>query len=153
MSAPIKAKTTPKQRLLVVLALGLIPWTLITITTTTSTVTLVFPFGLVDTNSWHFLTLPEYLGHSGGQIAPFMEAWPIGALLYVCAFVGAVGGVFGYEDPRLTGSFLVLTAVSQIPLVLGFSRRLGYTAVPLGTVLMLVVAWWVYWPMVKGSAE
>lgn len=143
-----QAKTTPKQRLLVVLALGLIPWTLITITST-NTVTLALPFGLIDVNSWHLLTLPNYLRHSGEQIAPFMQAWPIGALLYVCALVSAVGGVFGYEDPRLTGSFLVLTAVSQIPLVLGFSRRFGYTAVPVGTVLMLAAVWWLYWPMVK----
>lgn len=137
-----------KQRLLVILALGLIPWTLVTITRSNS-ITFVLPFGLIDANSWHLLTLPEYLGHSGGQIAPFMEAWPIGTLLYACALVSAVSGVFGYEDPRLTGGFLVLTAVSQLPLVLGFSRRFGYTAIPVGTVLMLVAAWWVYWPLVK----
>lgn len=135
-----------RRRAFVVLALGVIPWTLIT---TTSTVTLVLPFGLVDANSWHLLTLFEYLYLSGGQIAPFLRAWPIGALLYVCGLMSAVGGIFGREDPRLTGGFLVLTAVSQIPLVLGFSRRVGYSVFPVGIVLMLVVVWWVYWPMVK----
>ncbi|MFC7190825.1 hypothetical protein ACFQL7_13935 [Halocatena marina] len=94
--------TTAKRRLLIVLLLGLIPWTVVTVS---GTVTLVLPFGLIDAQSWRLLTLPEYLRLSGGRVAPFIEAWPLSVFLYAGTLVSAIGGVFGREDPRLTGGF------------------------------------------------
>lgn len=141
--------TTAKRRLLIILLLGLIPWTVVTVS---GTVTLVLPFGLIDAQSWRLLTLPEYLRLSGGRIAPFIEAWPLSVFLYAGTLVSAIGGVFGREDPRLTGGFLVLTAVGQLPFVFGLSQRFGYTAIPVGIVLMLAAAWWFYWPMVRASS-
>lgn len=137
----------PRRRLLVVTALGLLPWTIIT---SPGTVTLVFPFGLVDGASGHLILINEYLRFSGGQVAPFLRAWPIGVALYVGALSSAVGGVFGFEDARLTGGLLVVTAVSQLPLLAGVSRRMGYLALPVGIVFIVVVAWWI-WPMVAAG--
>lgn len=139
---------TAKRRLLAILALGIIPWTVVT---TDGFVSLVFPFGLVTPDPFHLLTIFDYLRFSGGQVTQYIDTWPIGALLYVGTLVSAVVAAFGYENPRLTGGFLVFTALSQIPFVIGFSRRLEYTAFPVGTVLMLVVAWWFYWPAVRSS--
>lgn len=139
----------PRRRLLVVAVLGLIPWTVVT---SPGTVTLVFPFGLIDGNSGHLILIHEYLRLSGEQIAPFLRAWPIGVALYAGALSSAVGGLFGFEDARLTGGLLVVTAVSQLPLLAGVSRRMGYLALPVGIVLMVVVAWWI-WPLVTGAEE
>lgn len=138
----------PRRRLLVVVALGLIPWAVIT---SPGTVTLVFPFGLMDVASGHLILVHEYLRFSGGQVAPFLRAWPIGVVLYAGALSSAVGGVFGFEDARLTGGLLVVMAVSQLPVLAGISRRIGYLALPVGIVLAVVVAWWVYWPMVTAG--
>jgi uncharacterized protein (TIGR04206 family) len=138
-----------KRRLLAILVLGIIPWSVIT---TGGFVMLVFPFGFVNVDPWHLLTLPEYLRFSGGLTTRYIGMWPIGTLLYAVTLVSAVSGVFGYEDRRLTGGFLVSTALSQIPFVLGFAQRLKYSAYPVGIVLMFVVAWWFYWP-VRGSSK
>jgi uncharacterized protein (TIGR04206 family) len=139
-----------KGRLIVILVLGVIPWTVIT---TGGFVMLVFPFGFVNVDPWHLLTLLEYLHFSGGQTTQYIGMWPIGALLYAVTFLSAVSGVFGYEDRRLTGGFLVSTALSQIPFVLGFAQRLRYSAYPVGIVLMFVVAWWFYWPVGRSKKQ
>jgi uncharacterized protein (TIGR04206 family) len=138
-----------KRRLLGILVLGIIPWSVIM---TGGFVMLVFPFGFLNVDPWHLLTLPEYLRFSA-QTTQYIGAWPIGALLYAVTLLSAVGGVFGYEDRRLTGGFLVSTALSQIPFVLGFAQRLKYSAYPVGIVLMFVVAWWFYWPVTRRSKK
>ncbi|UPM42462.1 TIGR04206 family protein [Halocatena salina] len=139
----------PRQRVMVVVVLGVLPWTVIT---APQSVTLVFPFGLVGVESGHLVLVHEYLRFTGGQVAPFLRAWPIGVVLYAGALVSAVGGVFGIEDVRLTTGLLVVTAVSQLPLLAGGTRRMGYLALPVGVVLMVVVAWWVYWPLVSSPS-
>lgn len=137
------------RRLLVVVALGVIPWTVII---APESVTLLFPFGLVDGNSGHLVIVHEFLRLSGGQVAPFLRAWPIGVVLYAGTLLSAVGGLFGREDARLTGGLLVATAVSQLPVLAGVSRRMGYLALPVGVVLMLLAAWWM-WPLLRGSRD
>lgn len=133
------------RRLLVVVALGLLPWTVIT---SPGTATLVFPFGLLDVTSGHLVRIDEYLRFTGGQVAPFLRAWPIGVVLYGGTLLSAVSGVFGRENARLTSGLLVVTAVSQLPLLASVSRRMGYLGLPVGIVLMVVVAWWL-WPLMR----
>ncbi|MFC7155027.1 TIGR04206 family protein [Halomarina halobia] len=141
-----RAAGTPNRRLFVLLALVAVPWTAVLVG---GAVTLVYPFGLVDPASLHLTTLPDYLSYTRGRIPAFIQAWPIGVALYAAALLSAALGVVRREDPRLTGGLLVLTAVSQLPLVVGFSQRFGYTALPVGTVLLLAVAWWFYRPAVR----
>lgn len=134
-----------RWRSFLVVALGVVPWVVVA---SPGTTTLVFSFGLVNLGSGHLITVHQYLQLSG-QIAPFLAAWPISGLVYLGALVSAVGGVFGREDPRLTGGLLVVSAVSQLPLVVGFGRRMGYLPIPVGIVLVVGVAWWLYWPVVR----
>jgi uncharacterized protein (TIGR04206 family) len=69
-------------------------------------------------------------------------------VVYALALASAFSAVVWREDPRLTALSLVGAALLQVDVFLGFDRRLGYTAVPVGTVVLLVVAWWYYWPLV-----
>ncbi|RRJ30230.1 TIGR04206 family protein [Halocatena pleomorpha] len=140
----------PRRRLAVVVALGVIPWTVITSPTT---ITLLFPFGLVGVESGQLVLIHEYLRFTGGQVAPFLRAWPIGAVLYAGSLCSAIGGALGVKDARLTGGLLVATAVSHLPVLAGFSRRMGYLALPVGIVLMGAVAWWAYWPLVRAAED
>ncbi|MFC6836014.1 TIGR04206 family protein [Halomarina ordinaria] len=147
MTASPSAPASPVRRLLVLLALGVVPWTVVLVA---GEATLVFPFGLVNTAPLHLTTLPDFLTFTGGGVPTFLQSWVVGAVLYCCALASAAVGTVWREDPRLTGGLLALAAVTQFPLVLGFAQRLGYTALPVGTLLLLLAAWWLYWPAVRG---
>jgi uncharacterized protein (TIGR04206 family) len=64
------------------------------------------------------------------------------------ALGSAIAGVVWREDPRITMGALVGAGLFQLGPFFGFNRRLGYVAVPVGTVVLLTVAWWYYWPLV-----
>jgi len=136
------------RRLLAVAAAGLVPWTAVL----GADLTLVFSFGLVNADPWFLVTVLDYLRFTPGGRTAYIDAWLLGAALYGVALGLAVLGTVDLEDPRLTGGLLVCAAVSQFPLVVGFSRRLGYVALPLGSLLLLAVAWWCYWPVVRARA-
>ncbi len=133
------------RRLLLVLALAFVPWTVIL----GPDLTFVFPFGLVNDNPWFLVRIDDYLRLSGYGRFAYIDAWVIGAVLYAVALLSALLGVLGVEDRRLTAGLLVFAGVSQFPLALGFSRRLDYVALPVGSVLLLAAAWWLYWPAVR----
>ena len=126
------------------LALGIVPWTVVA----GSDLTYVFPFGLLNDDPWSLVWVHDYLRFSPYGRSAAIESWLIGAGIYVGALASALGGVVRREDRRLTGGLLVLAGVSQFPLVQAFSRRPGVLAVPVGSVLLLVAAWWLYWPAV-----
>ena len=127
-------------RLLVLLALAFVPWTLVA----GRSLTFVFPFGLLDSDPWFFVRVDDYLRFSRGGRFAYIDAWLIGSVLYALALVSALFGTVGFEDRRLTAGLLVVAAMSQFPLAVGFSRRPEYVGVPLGSVLLLAAAWWFY---------
>jgi uncharacterized protein (TIGR04206 family) len=135
-----------KRRLLAVVALALVPWTILS----SGVLTLLFPFGLVNTTPLHLTTLLEYRRFTGGFAAlpGFLRAWPTSVLLYLGALASAVGGVLGREDRRVTGGLLVLTGITHLGLAVGFLRT-GRLALPLGPFLAFALAWWCYWPAVR----
>jgi uncharacterized protein (TIGR04206 family) len=140
--------TSAPWRLLAVAALALVPWTILS----SGVLTLLFPFGLVNTTPLHLTTLLEYRRFTGGfaGLPGFLQAWPTSVLLYLGALASAIGGVAGHEDRRVTGGLLVFTAIAHLGLAVGFLRT-GRLAVPLGPVLAVAVAWWCYWPAVRAT--
>jgi uncharacterized protein (TIGR04206 family) len=132
------------RRLAVVVALGLVPWTVIA----GVDLTFVLSFGLLNDNPWYLVALPDYLQFSQYGRSAAIEAWLVGVGIYAAALASALAGVAGWDDRRLTGGLLVLAGVSQFPLAWAFSRRPDVVALPVGSVLLLVAAWWLYWPAV-----
>ncbi len=133
-----------RRRLVVVAVLGLLPWTVLVIG---SELTLVFPAGLVNTNPLQFVSIYDYFIRYTEGLPPFIQSWRTGVLLYLLALVSALSGVVWREDPRITALALVGAALSQVGVFLGFNRRLGSLAVPVGTVVILAAVWWYYWPL------
>lgn len=114
-------------------------------------VTLLFPWGLVNTNPLQVTTLPRYLFVYTAGLPEFILAWPLSVVLYLLAVASAALGLAaGREDVRVTGGLLVLAGVAQLSVASGFSVQPGRVAYPLGTAALWVLAWWVYWPAVGG---
>lgn len=136
------------RRFLVLVALGVLPWTVLV----GESLTLVFAFGLLNTNPLHLTTLYDYLFRFTGGFAAlptYLRAWPVSVLLYLGSLVSALSGVVWREDLRVTGGLLALAGVSHVSLAVGLSRGIGRMALPTGTVLLLAVAWWLYWPALR----
>ncbi|WP_324662852.1 TIGR04206 family protein [Haloarcula sediminis] len=133
-----------RRRLAVVALLGLSPWTVLVIG---SELTLLFPAGLVNTNPLQFVSIYDFFVRFTAGLPSFIVAWRTGVLLYLIALASAVSGVVWREDPRITALSLVGAVLSQVGVLVGFNRRLGYVALPVGTVAMLAAVWWYYWPL------
>ena len=145
------AYATPRKRLLAVFALLAVPWTVLSLG---DEYTLVFGFGLFNTNPPQLVTIYEYLFRFTAGLATlpdYLLAWPTSLLLYCGALASALGGVFGFEDRRVTAGLLVFAGFTQISVAFGLSRALGRLAIPLGTGVLWVVAWWFYWPALRGT--
>jgi len=138
------ANDAPRTRLLGVLSLLIVPWTVLLID---GHVTLVLPLGLFDPFGPHVTLLPEYLTATGGGPPPFLYSWPVGVGIYAFVLVGVAAEMFDRGDPRVTGGLLVLVGVTQLTVTWGFLRRGEYTlVVPMGTIASWTIAWWFYWP-------
>lgn len=129
------------RRLLAVLAVGLLPWTVLQ---WDGGFGFVFVFGLVNPDAPHLVLLPDYLFRLTGGPASLprrLLAWPVGGLLWSLAAASAAGGVaVDREDSRVTGWLLVLAGGS----LLWFSTGLGrpdLLALPVGTAVLWAVAW------------
>jgi len=138
----------PRRRLIAVVVAGLVPWTVVLIG---AELTLVFSFGLFNTNPPELLSVYSYFVRFTGVLPQFIESWGSGVLLYAFALASAVAGVVWREDVRLTALALAGAGLSQIPVVLGFNRRLNYVAVPVGSIVLLAVAWWYYLPAIRAD--
>ncbi|WP_458206413.1 TIGR04206 family protein [Haladaptatus sp. NG-SE-30] len=136
-----------QHRHLALLALGIVPWTILVAPGGT---TLVFPWGLVEPTTLHVTTLPEYLFVLTAGLPGRLLAWPVSVLLYLLALVSSFSGRF--EDRRVTGALLVLAGVTHANFALGFVRRAGLV-VPLGTVALWATAWWFHWPDLRGALD
>jgi uncharacterized protein (TIGR04206 family) len=129
-----------RRRFLLVLAVGVIPWTAVS---TRGVTTLLHPLGLVNFTPPYLVFLPRYVFVYTRGLPDYILAWPIGVLVYLLALASAAGGLFGREDRRLTTGLLVLVALTQLSVAAGFSRRLNYLAVPFVTIAAVAVAWYV----------
>ncbi|WP_254278952.1 TIGR04206 family protein [Haloarcula marina] len=134
----------PRRRLLAVVVAGIVPWTVVD---AGGGVTFVFAFGLFNTDPIRLVTVSDFFFRFTTTLPPFIESWGTGVALYLLGLVSAVGGVLGREDPRLTAFAIVAAGLSQFGLLLGFNRRIGYLALPVGSLLLVVVGWWYYWPL------
>jgi uncharacterized protein (TIGR04206 family) len=127
-----------RRRFLLVLAVGVIPWTVVS---TRGITTLLHPIGLLNFTPPHLVFLPEYVFVYTRGLPDYILAWPIGVLVYLLALASAAGGLVGREDRRLTAGLLALVALTQLSVAAGFSRRLNYVAVPVVTITAVAVAW------------
>jgi uncharacterized protein (TIGR04206 family) len=133
--------TTARRRLLAVLALAVVPWTVVF---AHGTPTLFFPVGSFTPSPVSFTAVWDYYLRYTAFLPQYLAAWGIGVALLGVALLSALSGVVWREDARVTGAVLVLAGVSNLAFAGGFLPRVGYTAVPVGTLLSWTVAWWYY---------
>lgn len=129
------------RRLLAVLAAGLVPWTVLWAGTAGD---LVFPWGLVTTEPFAVLGLPEFLRETTAfeALPARLRAWPVGTVCWLGGLASAGLGVAGREDTRVTAACLALAAGSHLVFTVGFLRYDAYTAVPVGPVVLAGLAAW-----------
>ncbi|MCJ0619270.1 TIGR04206 family protein [Haloarcula hispanica] len=138
----------PRRRLIAVVVAGLVPWTVVLIG---KELTLVFSFGLFNTNPPELLSVYSYFIRFTSALPQFIESWGSGVLLYLVALASAVAGVVWREDVRVTALALAGAGLTQFPVFLGFNRRLNYVAVPVGSLVLLIVVWWYYLPAIRAD--
>jgi len=137
--------SSARRRLAVVALAGLVPWTVLLIR---QELTLVFTFGLFNTNPPTVVSIYDFFYRYTLGLPRFIEAWGIGVAVYLIGLGSALAGLVDREDPRVTAGLLTVAALTQLSVFAGFDRRIGYTAIPVGTVVLLTVVWWYYWPLV-----
>ena len=138
-----------RRRLLAILALFVVPWTFVD---TGGQPTLVFPFGFVTFGPLVVEDVVSYVTVDTFGLPQFLLAWPVGVGVYLLAVASALSGVFlGREDRRVTALLLVLVALTQVRMSLGFAQRFGTVAVPIGVVLILAVVWWYDWATLRNA--
>jgi uncharacterized protein (TIGR04206 family) len=138
---------SPRRRLAVVGLIGVAPWTVLL---HGGGLTLVFPAGLVNSNPLQVVPITDFFFRYTDGLPSFIRSWGSGVVLYGFALVSAGMALVEREDRRITMLSLVGVALSQISVFAGFNRRLNYLALPTGTVLILAVVWWYYWPLLSG---
>ena len=141
--------SSPGRRLVAVASLGLLPWTVILLDGEAS---LVFGFGLVNTNPPMLVNVYDYLFVHTGRLPQRLQAWPAGVVLHAGALASAAGGLRSFEDPRLTGGLLVFAGLSHAHVAYGLYRVYGMspaTVLPVGMLATWAVAWWFYWPLIR----
>jgi uncharacterized protein (TIGR04206 family) len=144
-----RRRAASRRDLLVLLALAAVPWSVQVFAV--GDLTFLFPWGLLNTNPLHVTTLSDYLFRYTMGLPNYILAWPLGVVLWAAAAVSAgVAAATGREDPRVTVGLLVLAGVTQLSVAVGFSVQPFRTAYPTGTAALWFVAWWRYWPRIRG---
>ncbi len=143
--------SSPERRLVAVASLGLLPWTVLLFDGEAS---LVFGFGLVNTNPPMLVNVYEYLFVHTGSLPPRLQAWPAGIVLHAGALASAIGGIRGLEDARLTGGLLAFAGVAHAQVAYGLHRSFmgaggSVAVVPLGTLATWAVVYWYYLPLAR----
>lgn len=131
-------QTAPGMRLLTILSLLVVLWTVVLVGTN---LTLVMAWGLFDPFGLHVRILPASLAATGCAPPPFLLAWPIGVGTSILAIASGALESIDRGDPRVTGGLLVLVGITQLTVSWGLLRRGGYLVVPLATILAWTVAW------------
>ena len=133
-------------RLLVLLGLAFVPWTIL------GDGSLVFPWGLAVVDSLHVTTVWDYLFVYTAGLPRRLLAWPLGSFFYSLAVANAAVGVLlgeRFEDRRLTGGLLALAGANNLVFAIGMANRSRMTVLPLGVVALWAAAWWFHWPDVR----
>lgn len=141
--------STSRRRLVAVLLVGFLPWTVLVLQDGFS---LVFSFGLVNTDPVDVVHLYDYLFVHTAGLPRRLQAWPVGVVLNAGALACAIGSLWDYEDPRLTAGLLCLAGVAHAQVAYGLYRTYGGggpLVIPLGALATWAVVWWYYWPLVK----
>ena len=143
--------SSPRRRLAAVACLGLLPWTVVLLDGEAS---LVFGFGLVNTNPPMLVNIYEYLFVHTGRLPQRLQAWPAGTVLHAGALASAVGGLRGLEDARLTGGLLAFAGLAHAQVAYGLHRAFtgpggAVAVVPLGSLATWAVAYWYYLPLAR----
>ena len=129
------------RRLPILLALALAPWTVVS---ALGTITVVFPFGLLNFDPVQLATIYDYYFQYTVTLPRFLQAWGVSVLLYALAVGSALLGLVWREDPRVTAALLTLAGLTHLLVSVGFTRRPGYLSVPVGSVLCFLVVWLYY---------
>ena len=143
--------SSPGRRLVAVASLGLLPWTVILLDGEAS---LVFGFGLVNTNPPMLVNVYDYLFVHTGRLPRRLQAWPAGIVLHAGALASAAGGLRSFEDPRLTGGLLVFAGLAHAQVAYGLHRAFtgpggAVAVVPLGSLATWAVVYWCYLPLAR----
>ncbi len=134
---------TVRSGVTVIAIAGLLPW--LVVMGESGSITLVFAFGLLNPDALHLTWISSYLTTLTRGVPRSLLAWPAATLLWISALgSGIIGLTTGREDRRVTGGLLALSGFSLIPVSLAVGRPTSVTAVPVGTVLLFVIAWWRY---------
>ncbi len=142
-----------KRAVLWLCLLAAVPW--VVQFNTLVDLTAVMSWGLLNTDPWHVLPLPAYLGETQGltTLPRSLQVWPLGFAFYTGAVVSAAGGVvFEREDVRVTAGLLALAGIDSVVVWWGLLGRGTRGAIPVGVVAIGVVLWWFYWPMLGAVA-
>ncbi|WP_435096549.1 TIGR04206 family protein [Halarchaeum sp. P4] len=132
------------RRLLVLCAVGLVPWTVIRWTDAgRADYGAYFAYGIGDVAGplgAHITTLPTYVSQAVLD-AYWLQAWPTAAFLFACALASAALGLLGREDRRVTAGLLAMAGASAGLHAAGLAVHNGRLVVlPLGTLLLWSVA-------------
>ncbi|MFD1585469.1 TIGR04206 family protein [Halorientalis brevis] len=130
-----------RRRLLAVAALVLAP---LTVVFSRRAPTIFFPFGSFTPNPTSFTAIWDYYLRYTNGLPEYLVAWGIAVVLVVLAILSALSGVVWREDARVTAALLALAGASNLAFAGGFIPRVGYTGVPVGTLLLWTVVWWYY---------
>ncbi|WP_137283323.1 TIGR04206 family protein [Halorussus salinisoli] len=138
------ADRTDPRRLLALLAIAVVPWSVL------ASGDLVFAWGLMTTTPVHVTTLTDYLLVHTAGLPRRLLAWPVATFLYSLAVANAFVGWIApdREDRRVTGGLLVLAGLSDLWFSVGLFRP-DSPVIPVGTVLLWTAAWWFHWPDVR----
>ncbi|WP_411962811.1 TIGR04206 family protein [Haloferax sp. YSMS24] len=143
---------TRPTRLALLLVVGVVPWSVQTFST--GSTTLLFAWGLLTPSPLSLTTVFDFFFRYTAGLPDYILVWPVGIACYVVAVGSGLSGyLFGREDVRITAAGLVLAGVTQLELARGFSVQPGRTAWPLGTVLLWAVAGYIYWSTRAESSE
>lgn len=132
-----------RRRLVVLFGLTLVPWTVVSVR---GTPTLFFPLGFVTPEPFTFTTVWDYYLRYTAGLPRYLAAFGTATVLLGIAVISALAGVIDREDARITAAVVVLAGLNNLVFTLGFLRRPGYVAVPVGTLLCGLVVWWGYRP-------
>jgi uncharacterized protein (TIGR04206 family) len=137
------AHSTPRRRLLALLAIAVVPWTIVFIG---GEVTLLFPFGVFNSNPPQVTDLYTLLSF-GWRLPRNPHFLPLSYSFYAIALVSVAAGVANetYEPTRLTAGLLALAGGTHIAITPSVAYKLYWTPVPFGAVLLFAAAWWFYW--------
>jgi len=127
-----------RRRAALVLAAGLVPWAIIPYEQGAA---LLFSVGQVTQTPFAFQPVYRYLVQGGPLPRPLL-AWPMATFLYLLGVTSFGLDLLGAEDRRVTAGLFALAGLDLLYFAVAFSSvRLRVVAIPVGVVLLWLVAW------------